>query len=202
MLDFLKTILGAHYTEEIDKKISEEIGKGFVARADFNTANEAKKKLEEQLAGRDKQLAELSEKTGDANALAKALKKAKEENETAANNHKAEIDRLRLDTAVDKALTDAGAKNAMATRALLTEFLKDAKVGEDGTVRGLTAEIETLAKAEGTAFLFKTADAPPAFKISGMKPGEAGDTNPVKPAEYGNTSAAMNQFLRGEATDG
>ncbi len=121
MLDFLKTILGAHYTEEIDKKISDEIGKGFVARADFNNANEAKKKLEEQLASRDKQLAELSEKTGDAGALAEALKKAKEENETAAKNHKAEIDRLRLDTAVDKALTDAGAKNATATRALLAD---------------------------------------------------------------------------------
>ena len=39
MLDWLKTILGDAYTEEIDKKVSEEIGKGFVARADFNALN-------------------------------------------------------------------------------------------------------------------------------------------------------------------
>ena len=39
MLDWLKTILGEAYSEEIDKKVSEEIGKNFVARADFNTLN-------------------------------------------------------------------------------------------------------------------------------------------------------------------
>lgn len=49
MLDFLKTVLGDAYTDEIDKKISEEIGKGFVARADFNTLKDSKKGLEEQL---------------------------------------------------------------------------------------------------------------------------------------------------------
>lgn len=45
MLDWLKTILGEAYSEEIDKKVSEEIGKNFVARADFNTLNTEKKAL-------------------------------------------------------------------------------------------------------------------------------------------------------------
>ena len=40
MLEWLKTILGDHYTEDIDKQISAEIGKGFVARADFNSKND------------------------------------------------------------------------------------------------------------------------------------------------------------------
>ena len=40
MLEWLKTILGDHYTEDIDKQISTEIGKGFVARADFNAKND------------------------------------------------------------------------------------------------------------------------------------------------------------------
>ena len=38
MLEWLKEILGTHYTEEIDKKVSAEIGRGFVAKADFNAA--------------------------------------------------------------------------------------------------------------------------------------------------------------------
>lgn len=46
MLEWLKTILGDTYTEDIDKKVSEEIGKQFVSRADFNTLNETKKTLE------------------------------------------------------------------------------------------------------------------------------------------------------------
>ena len=59
MLEWLKTILGDAYTEDIDKKVSAEIGKGFVAKADFNTLNEEKKNLTTQLAERDSQLEEL-----------------------------------------------------------------------------------------------------------------------------------------------
>ena len=61
MLDWLKPILGDAYTEEVDKKISAEIGKGFVARADFNDLSAAKKKLEDDVKARDKQLEDLSE---------------------------------------------------------------------------------------------------------------------------------------------
>ena len=56
MLEWLKTILGDQYTEEIDKKVSEEIGKGFVSRSDFNTVNEAKKGLEKQIGDYNGQL--------------------------------------------------------------------------------------------------------------------------------------------------
>ena len=37
MLEWLKSILADSYTEEIDKQISQEIGKNFVSKADFNT---------------------------------------------------------------------------------------------------------------------------------------------------------------------
>ena len=60
MLDWLKSILGDTYTEEIDKKISAEIGKGFVARTDFNDLSAAKKKPEDDVKARDKQLEDLS----------------------------------------------------------------------------------------------------------------------------------------------
>lgn len=43
MLEWLKAILGDGYNEEIDKQISAEIGKGFVAKADFNAAKEAQR---------------------------------------------------------------------------------------------------------------------------------------------------------------
>ena len=48
MLDWLKTILGDAYTEEIDKRISAEIGKGFVARTDFNDLSAAGKNVEQK----------------------------------------------------------------------------------------------------------------------------------------------------------
>ena len=37
-------------------------------------------------------------------------------------------------------------------------FLKDAKLDDSGAVKGLDAEIDTLAKADATAFFFNTAD--------------------------------------------
>ena len=49
MLEWLKTILGDSYTEEIDKKVSAEIGKGFVSRTDFNAKNEELKTAQGQL---------------------------------------------------------------------------------------------------------------------------------------------------------
>jgi len=55
MLEWLKTVLGDSYTEDIDKKISQEIGKNFVARADYNTLNETKKTLETSIAEREPQ---------------------------------------------------------------------------------------------------------------------------------------------------
>ena len=48
-LAFLKELLGAAYTEQLDAQISEAVGKGFVARADFNALKESKKALEAQL---------------------------------------------------------------------------------------------------------------------------------------------------------
>lgn len=44
MLSWLKEILGDSYTEDTEKKISQEIGKNFVAKADFNAKNDVLKK--------------------------------------------------------------------------------------------------------------------------------------------------------------
>lgn len=57
MLDWLKNIMGDAYTPEIDKAVSEEIGKAFVAKADFNAANTERKQLADTVKDRDKQLA-------------------------------------------------------------------------------------------------------------------------------------------------
>lgn len=72
MLEWLKTVLGDAYTPEIDTAVSQEIGKGFVARTDFN-AKTAKvteletevKQLREGIKTRDTQLSELKKSAGD-----------------------------------------------------------------------------------------------------------------------------------------
>ena len=49
MLEWLKNILGDGYTDEVDAKVSAEIGKNFVSKADFNQVNAAKKKAQQAL---------------------------------------------------------------------------------------------------------------------------------------------------------
>lgn len=171
-LEWLKTILGDGYTEDIESKIAQEIGKGFVSKADFNAVKTQQKKLEDDLKTRDTQLEELKKATGTAEELTAQIAALQEQNRKDKQAHEAEVARIRLDAAVDKALTESGARNNIAVKALLAAFLKDAKVGEDGSVKGLAAEIETLAKGEGTSFLF---DNTKGAVIKGMKPGEAGD---------------------------
>lgn len=171
-LEWLKTILGDGYTEDIESKIAQEIGKGFVSKADFNAVKTQQKKLEDDLKTRDTQLEELKKATGTADELTAQIAALQEQNRKDKQAHEAEVARIRLDAAVDKALTESGARNNIAVKALLAAFLRDAKVGEDGSVKGLAAEIETLAKGESTSFLF---DSTKGAVIKGMKPGEAGD---------------------------
>lgn len=66
MLEWLKTILGDAYTEDIDRQVSEEIGRLFVSRVDFNTLNETKKTLESTVAT-------LKQQNGDNEALQKTI---------------------------------------------------------------------------------------------------------------------------------
>lgn len=174
MLDWLKTILGDAYTEEIDKKVSEEIGKGFVARADFNALNAEKKGLTETVKARDEQLKALQASTGDADALKAQIKQLQEDNKTAAETHAAEIKKIRVDSAVEAALVGAKAKNVKAVKALLD--LSNPELAEDGTVKGLAEQIQKLTTAAETGFLFDTESGKPAFK--GLKPGE-GSNNPA-----------------------
>ena len=49
MLEWLKTVLGDAYTPEIDTAVSQEIGKGFVARTDFNAKTAKVTELETEV---------------------------------------------------------------------------------------------------------------------------------------------------------
>lgn len=176
MLDWLKGILGDSYTEEIDRKVSAEIGKNFVAKSDFNSVKAELKTAKETISTRDGQLDELKKSSGDLEGLKQQIVKLQEANQQEAKAHAAEMTRFRLDAAVDKALTAAGAKNNTAAKALLADFLSGAKLAEDGTVEGLEGAVKALTEDTGTAFLFEKADS---GLLPGAKPADAGRADPA-----------------------
>ena len=135
MLEWLKTILGDAYTPEIDTAVSQEIGKGFVSRTDFNATSgklkEAEAKvgtLEEQVETHATQLSELKKSAGDTEALTKKITEMEEQAKTDKANYEKELAKVKLMAAVDAELTAAGAKNNTAVKAVLEDFLKDAKI--------------------------------------------------------------------------
>lgn len=177
MLEWLKNILADNYTEDIDKQISQEIGKNFVSKSDFNTKSEALKAAEETIKKRDTQLEELKASSGNADELKAQIATLQTQNADAKKKYDAEISRIRLDNAVDKALSAAKAKNNVAAKALLAEFLSGAKLSDDGSVKGLDEEISKLAKSENTSFMFESAQEP-THQMSGMQPGNPGGKKP------------------------
>lgn len=174
MLDWLKTILGDAYTDEIDKKVSEEIGKAFVARADFNTLNTEKKALANTVKERDLQLEMLKASSGDVEELKTQIATLQTENQTAAQAHEDEIKRIKIDTAVELALAAAKAKNIKAVKALLD--LEKAGLDENGAVKGLSDQIKKLVEAPDSGFLFE-GDKKNDFK--GFKPSEKSGNFPT-----------------------
>lgn len=169
MLDWLKTILDDAYTEDIDSKVSAEIGKNFVAKADFNATNEAKKTAEAALKERDKQLETLKASNGDAEALKATIAELQAQNSAQEKANAAAIKTLKVDNAVELALVAAKAKNTTAVKALLGDLSK-AELADDGTVKGLAEKIEALVKAEDSSFLFDTSDGKQTFQ--GLNPNE------------------------------
>lgn len=177
-LEWLKTILGDAYTDDIDKKVSDEIGKGFVARADFNAANEAKKTLDTQIKDRDKQLADLKKSSGDNEALKKQITDLQEANKTAKTDYDANLKKVTLDSKVETALLGAKAKNTKAVRALLDE----SKISLDGeNVIGLNEQVEKL--KTDAAYLFGDAQTQNPPPPANGEPPET-DTSKLSDSDY------------------
>lgn len=105
-----------------------------------------------QVKDRDKQLEDLKKSAGDNAELQKQIEQLQSDNATAKANHESEMNQLKVQYAVEKALTSANAKNIKAVKALLD--LDDAKLDKDGNVKGLQDQIDKLVSGEDTKFLF------------------------------------------------
>nr|DAH32644.1 MAG TPA: minor structural protein [Caudoviricetes sp.] len=130
--------------------------------------------LKTQVGDRDSQLETLKVSAGDNADLKKQIEDLQTENATAKANHESELNQLKIDFAVEKALTGAKAKNITAVKALLD--LKDAKFDKEGNVKGLAEQIEKLTSDEGTKFLFEAQKQQQNFK--GFQPGASAQQKP------------------------
>lgn len=133
--------------------------------------------LKTQVGDRDKQLETLKASAGDNADLKKQIEDLQTENATAKANHESELNQLKIDFAVEKALTGAKAKNIKAVKALLE--LDDAKLDKDGNVKGLAEQIEKLTSGDDTKFLFEAQkQTKQRQNFKGFQPGASGEQKP------------------------
>ena len=133
--------------------------------------------LKTQVGDRDKQLETLKASAGDNADLKKQIEDLQTENATAKANHESELNQLKIDFAVEKALTGAKAKNIKAVKPLLE--LNDAKLDKDGNVKGLAEQIEKLTSGDDTKFLFEAQkQTKQQQNFKGFQPGASGEQKP------------------------
>lgn len=177
-------------TDEQATKVLESF-KGYIPSERFNEVNEAKKKAEALVSERDKQINDLKKAAGSNEDLKKQIETLQAENKSAKEKYDADLKALKIDNAINSALTGAGAKNLKAARALL-DLEKITLDGEE--VKGISEQIKTLTADESTAFMFavKSDGKTP----SGMKAGEGGKPNP-KPVSEMNYSERVAYLAAG-----
>lgn len=153
-------------TEEQAKKVMDSIDGNFVTKTRFNEINEENKTLKKSVSDRDKQLEDLKKSSGDNAALQQQISDLQKANADQQKAHEAELSKLKLDNAVDVALSGAKAKNSRAVKALLD--MEKVKIGEDGKLSGFDEQIEALKKSDGWMF---DVDQQTQQQFTGFQPG-------------------------------
>ena len=166
-------------TEELAakaEKASLEELKGYVEKSKHDEVVEENKTLKTSVSDRDKQLETLKTAAGDNETLTKQIADLQAENTKVKETHESEMNQLKVDFAVEKALTGAKAKNIKAVKALLD--LTDAKLDKEGNVKGLQEQIDKLTAADDTKFLFDATQQTQQQTFKGFQPGASAQQKP------------------------
>ena len=158
--------------EDLAKKCeeaSQEELKSFIPKSRFDEVNNAKNTAEALVKERDAQIEEVKKSVGDNEELKKQIETLQADNKAKDDAHAAEIKKLKIDSAIETALSGAKAKNNLAVKALLKD-LENAELGEDGTIKGLAEQIEALQKSD--SYLFEVKESK---KMKGAEPGQGAD---------------------------
>jgi len=119
-----------------------------VPKEQYNTLAETKKKLDEGIAERDKQLEEL--KKIDAEGLKAEIERLQEENKAATEKYEAELKDIQLANAIKLAVAGKVHDEDIVSQLIKKDELV---LSEDGKVIGLDEQINSL--KESKSFLFK-----------------------------------------------
>lgn len=163
MEELLKTVLGDSYGD-FESKINEYneanpdkpikfanlSDGGYVSKEKYLTMESQVKNLTSQLTDRDGQLKKLMASAGNNEELKTQIEKLQNDNKTAKTTYEKQLSDIKLNFAVDSALLKANALDPELVKVKLKT--ENIKLNEDGTVTGLSEQIDSVKKDFG--FLF------------------------------------------------
>lgn len=141
--------------------------KEFVPKSKLGEVTAQLEAVNTALGDRDKQLTELKKSAGNNEELKNRITALQEDNKKQKEAYEEQIRNIRIDSAIETALTKAGARNIKAARALLN--MESLSLDEKGEVVGLDEQVKGLTDSEETGFLFN------ATGVQGYVPGAGND---------------------------
>ena len=145
-MDWIKSIIEKYIGEDgkLDleatlKEINKKAPENVVPKEQYNSLAETKKKLDEDVKTRDKQLAELN-KAGSIDDLQKQLADALDKNKKDKKEYADKIADMKLSAAIEKALSGALHPELMAGKIDRSKL----KINDDDTITGLDEQIKSL----------------------------------------------------------
>lgn len=145
--EFLKNM---ELTDEQIDAIMAENGKDVNGlKEQVNSLTTEKDGLQSQLTERDTQLKDLKGKVKDSDELTTEIDKLQKANKEAKEKYEADLTAQQKAFLVDKALTNAGARNAKAVSSLLD---LDSVEVKDGQLTGLDDQLKALRESDGYMF--------------------------------------------------
>lgn len=159
----LADLLKKFKSNEIDEvKFEEEFGKNlateFIPKSKYNELSEAKKVAEKNLESANVTLEELKKNAGLSDEYKKQIEELKSSNSKAQEEYQAQLKKLRIDSAIDSALSNAKARNVKATKALLDP--SKILVSDSGEVTGIKEQLDSIVKDNPFLFESKTEEKP------------------------------------------
>jgi len=145
MTEFLKQAFGDAVTEEVIAQFKSELGKKFVAKADYNTKRDELKNALEELQSLNEQANTLRERAAEADRLSEemtALEKKYDDHVSVLNG---KLEQVKLEGEINSLIRKKGGKNEKAVRALLS-------LGDENPIENAEQQLDLLRKTDPYLF--------------------------------------------------